>query len=217
LKIKKKIIIEKMSSTSKFAMEVSTRVLMFSGRAKDFPPWEEKYKARETIKGLGEMLVLPKGVVIPKASDELDPNDPDEAKLIELREKNKKAYSNLVCSMDTGTAAGNVAFQLVRSSKSVDYPDGHTPTSWEKLMGKYRPKTAPTLTKLHREFYAMAMSAGQNPDVFLVKLEYQRMLMEQMESKMTDDQFLMHVVNVLPTEYNVVVFLEDGSDTKRTL
>jgi hypothetical protein len=56
------------------------------------------------------MLVLPEGVVIPKASDELDPDDPDEAKLIELWEKNKKAYSSLVCSMDTSTPAGNVAF-----------------------------------------------------------------------------------------------------------
>jgi hypothetical protein len=196
-----------MLSTNKDVQEVSTRVLMFSGRAKDFPPWEEKYKARETIKGLGEMLVLPEGVAIPKASDELDPEDPDEAKWIELREKNKKAYSNLVCSMDTSTPAGNVAFQLVWSSKSVDYPDGHTPTSCDKLMGKYRPKTAPTLTKLHREFYAMVMNAGQDPDVFLVKLEYQQMLMEQLESKMTGNQFLMHVVNVLPTEYSVLVTL----------
>jgi hypothetical protein len=36
------------------------------------------------------MLVLPEGVEIPKASDELDPDDPDDAKLIELKEKNKK-------------------------------------------------------------------------------------------------------------------------------
>jgi hypothetical protein len=68
--------------------------------------------------------------------------------------------------MDTNTVAGNVAFQLVRSSKSADHPDGHTPTSWNKLMGKYRPKTAPTLTKLHCEFYAMSMNVGQDPDVF---------------------------------------------------
>jgi hypothetical protein len=88
-----------MMSTSKDVPVVSTRVLLFSGWAKDFPQWEEKYKAWEIMKGLGDMLVLPKGVEIPKASTELDPDDlddPDEAKLIELREKNKKAYSNLM-------------------------------------------------------------------------------------------------------------------------
>jgi hypothetical protein len=31
------------------------------------------------------------------------------------------------------------------------------------------------------------------------------MLMEQLESKMTDDQFSMNVVNVLPPEYSVLV------------
>jgi hypothetical protein len=98
---------------------------------------------------MGEMLVLTQGVKIPKASDELDLDDPDETKLMELREKNKKVYSNLVCSIDTDSPAGNGAFQLVCSSESVDYPDGHTPTSWMKLMGKYHHKTAPTLTNLH--------------------------------------------------------------------
>jgi hypothetical protein len=114
--------------------------------------------------------VLPAGVMIPKNSTVLDPDDPDEVKLIELREKNKKVYSNLVCSMDTNSHAGNVAFQLVHSSKREDYLDGHTPISWAKLMSKYRPKMAPNLMKLHWEFYTMAMSAGQDPNVFLVKI-----------------------------------------------
>jgi gag-polypeptide of LTR copia-type len=89
----------------------------------------------------------------------------------------------------------------------VDYLGGHTPTSWTKLMGKYRPKMAPTLMKLNCDFYAMAMNSGNDPDIYLVKMEYQWMLMEQLESKVTDDQFLLHVINVLPSESSILVTL----------
>jgi hypothetical protein len=62
-------------------------------------------------------------------------------------------------------------------SKSVDYLDGYTPTSWTKLT---------TLMKLHSDFYTMAMRSGNDPDIFLVKMECQQMLMSKIGVE--DDQ-----------------------------
>jgi gag-polypeptide of LTR copia-type len=74
-------------------------------------------------------------------------------------------------------------------------------------MDMYMPKTAASLTKLHRDFYAVLMLSGQDTNVFVVKLEYQRVLMEQLGSTMTDDQLMMHIMNSLPEDYSVLVSL----------
>jgi hypothetical protein len=51
------------------------------------------------------------------------------------------------------------------------YEDGYAGNSWTILDDKYMPKTAASLMKLNRDFYAAVMLSGQDPNVFVVKLE----------------------------------------------
>jgi gag-polypeptide of LTR copia-type len=136
--------------------------------------------------------------------------------LIKLRDLNARAFENLLCLIDTTNPLGLIAFRVVRSSKTVDYEDGHAGNSWTILDDKYMPKTAASLTKVHSDFYAAVMLSRQDLNVFVVKFEYQHVLMEQLGSTMTNDQFVMHIMNSLAGEYSVLVSLrEDRSDIKR--
>jgi hypothetical protein len=62
-----------------------------------------------------------------------------------------------------------------------------------------------TLAKLHKMFYASQLEAGARLDEWLVELERIRVLMEQMNSMMTDAQFMVHVMNNLTPDYDLVV------------
>jgi gag-polypeptide of LTR copia-type len=142
-------------------------------------------------------------VTILKSMDTLTVGKDDDR--IKLRDLNARAFENLFCLIDTSNPLRLLAFQAVRSSNTAEYEDGHAENSWTVLDYKYMPKTAASLTKLHRDFYVAVMLSGQDPNVFVVKLEYQRLLMEQLGSTMTDDQFMMHIMNSLPEEYSVLV------------
>jgi predicted deacylase len=63
----------------------------------------------------------------------------------------------------------------------------------------------PTLAKLHKMFYASQLKQGSRPDEWLVELERIRVLMAQMNSTMTDAQFMVHVMNNLMPDYDLVV------------
>jgi hypothetical protein len=51
----------------------------------------------------------------------------------------------------------------------------------------------------------MDMKEGQDPEIFITKLEYNRYRMEELGSNITNDQFKMHIINNLPSEYDVAV------------
>jgi hypothetical protein len=129
----------------------SKSVVIYNGKKKDFSSWEEKWLAKAKRKGYKEVVLgsLP----IAKNSDlmEGDTEEEKEEKL-KIRELNEFAYSDLILSMDTDKAGGKVAFNIVKRSKSKDYPDGNASTAWEGLKRKYAPKTAPSLSKLHKQF-----------------------------------------------------------------
>ena len=91
-------------------------------------------------------------------------------------------------------------FNLVRSSKSVDYEDRNIAVAFKSLKRKYSPKTAPTLAKFHKLFYSAKLKKNADPDVFITYLEDLRLNMAEMKSMMTDDQFLLHLLNNLTKE-----------------
>jgi hypothetical protein len=71
------------------------------------------------------------------------------------------------------------------------------------------------LTKLLRDFYAVVMISDQDLNIFVVKVEFQCVLMEQLGLTMMVTQCMMHIMNSLPEEYSVPVSLGEGrSDTK---
>jgi hypothetical protein len=72
-----------------------------------------------------------------------------EAKM-HIHELNKFAYSNLILSMmDMDKSGGKVAFNIVKHSKTREYPDGYAAVAWQGLNRKYVPNIAPSFSKLH--------------------------------------------------------------------
>ncbi|CAJ1937391.1 unnamed protein product [Cylindrotheca closterium] len=60
----------------------------------------------------------------------------------EISEMNIKAFSDLMISMNSDTAEGKVAFNLVAGSRDeVNYPKGNAKEAWDKLKDEYEPKT----------------------------------------------------------------------------
>jgi hypothetical protein len=101
--------------------EYKKKYSYFSGKKKDWIPWEEKYLAKSRRYGykdlrLGRLTIL-------KSSELLNPVE-DEAEL-KIWVLNEDAYSGLIRSIDTTTSAGKVAFSLVRGTKSADYDYGN--------------------------------------------------------------------------------------------
>jgi hypothetical protein len=199
-----------MSNTNNQA-EVSIKVIQFSGKREDFKPWFEKFKARGKRRGYKDHY-LKKAGDIPITTYDIDndtsTSDDEKKALQKLKEENENAFHELLLLMDTSTVEGKLAFKLVMSSKTTDYEDGHAGNSVEKLIKKFMPKTAPTLVKLHKEFYSSSitkLSPGSDPDVWMTELERIRLRMEEMGSQMSDNQFIVHVVNNLTPEYDVVV------------
>jgi hypothetical protein len=185
--------------------DTKKKYVYFSGKKKDWIPWEEKYLAKSKRYGYKDLLL---GMItIPKSSEILVAGEDDD--LIKIRELNEDAYSDLVLSIDTTTSAGKVAFSYVRGTKSADYKDGNAAVAFSRLTNKYAPKTAPSLAKTNRLFYQAKLKKQADPDIFITHLEGIRTTIGEMDSFITDKQFIMHVMNNLNKDYgNTVENLE---------
>ena len=80
--------------------------------------------------------------------------------------------------------------------------------AWDSLVDKYAPKTAPSYVKLKKQFTNSKLeSAEDDPDVWIMDLESLRVEMDQVNisSKMSDMDFIIHILMNLPEEYEVAV------------
>jgi hypothetical protein len=155
-------------------MDSAIQVVLFSGKPKDWLAWMENFLAKARRKGLKEIYLRDPTKKIPTVNElqNLDETKPADKLLIDLAKSNEDAYAEMIMSIDTTTTAGMVAFRIVASTKTTDYPDGNAPIAWARLKAKYQPDTGAELSRLTKEFYAMDMKEGQDPEVFITKLEY---------------------------------------------
>lgn len=196
-------------TTSKDQVETTIRVVLFNGNKSDWMMWDEKFLARARRRGYKDILLGRAKESVPTDEEYEFLNEDEEGDMskIKLRQLNELAYDDLILSMDTTTASGKVAFNLVRAAKSKDYQDGNAMAAYKRLKSKYAPETGPTLTKLHKAFYSSKLKRNSDPDVFITELEDIRVRMEEMSSSMTDEQFMVYVVNNLTKDYEVSVDL----------
>jgi gag-polypeptide of LTR copia-type len=166
------------------------RVILFSGKPKDWLAWMEKFLAKARRKGLKEIYLRDPTNKIPTVTEleGLDPTKVADKILIDLAKLNEDSYAELIMSIDTTTAAGLVAFRIVASTKTTDYQDGNAPIAWIQLKAKYQPDTGAELSRLTKEFYSMDMKEGQDLEVFITKLEYNQYQMEELGLKIFDKQ-----------------------------
>ena len=84
------------------------------------------------------------------------------------------------------------------------------------MIAKYAPKTAPSLLKLKKQFANSNLTKEVHPDEWITELESLRNEMNgiSLSSKMTDQDFMIHILNNLPEVYDVVL---DGMESRLML
>src|SRR5210317_239665 len=177
----------------------SVKVIEFSGKKTDCPVWLRKFKAFATTR-LFKDILLGK-VTVPDDSVTIDPSTEDGKKLLKLREKNKEAYMTLVmCCMD------NVCLGAVDAARTEKFVEGNAKLVWENLLEMFKPKTMSNKTALIKEFTNSKLTdMTRNPDTWMDELVYIRQKLRDVSVNKMDDEIVMHVLNNLPEEYNMLV------------
>ena len=181
------------------------RVIPFCGKSEEWPIWSEKFLAKAKRYGFKDLLLGK--LSIPKSDevfDEVSDEGKKKAKIIEL---NEIAYTELILSIDVKTSNGKIAFNLVKGCKSKDYVDGNAATAWERLKNKYEPISAPSMVKLEKQFRDLSLKKNQDPEVWITELEDLRVRLEEMGSNISDDQFMIHILNNLTSDYELQLAL----------
>jgi gag-polypeptide of LTR copia-type len=99
--------------------------------------------------------------------------------------------------------------QVKRISKSKEYPDGSAAIAWERLKNKVEHVSAPSMVKAEKQFRALSSKKGENPEVWITEMEDLRIRLEDMGSAISDNQFMIHVLNNLTTDYDLQRALMD--------
>jgi len=84
--------------------------------------------------------------------------------------------------------------------------NGDMAQAWKQLVAKYAPKLAPTKMELKLEFQRSHLKpADADPNEWITELEGIQMHLKDMNLDISNEDFCIHVLNNLPTEYEVQV------------
>ena len=122
-------------------------------------------------------------------------------------ELNEIAYTELILLIDVKTSSGKVAFNLIKGCKSKDYPDGNAAVAQERLKNKFEPISAPSLVKLEKQFRELSLRKGQDPEIWITDLEDLRVRLEAMGSSISENQFVIHILNNLTSDFDLQLTL----------
>jgi hypothetical protein len=118
-------------------------------------------------------------------------------------EMNEIAYTELILSIDVNTSSGKNTFNLIEGCKSKDYPDGNAAIAWERLKNKYEPISTPSLVKLEKQFRELYLKKGQDPEIWITELEDLRVRLEAIGLSISENQFMIHILNNLTSDYEL--------------
>jgi hypothetical protein len=144
---------------------------------------------------------------IHKADEKIDEVLDIGKKMARTIELNEISDTELIISIDVKASYGKIAFIIVIECKRKDLPDGNAVIAWEKLKNNYEPISSPSVVKLDKQFRYSSLKKGQDPEVWITELEDYRVSLSDMGSNISENQFMIHVLNNLPTEYDLQLAL----------
>jgi gag-polypeptide of LTR copia-type len=139
--------------------------------------------------------------------ESFDETSDEGKKMLRNAELNEVAYTERILSIHVKSSEGKVAFNFVKGCKTKEYPDGNAATTWERLMNKFEPVSAPSMVKLEKQFRALSLKKGEDPEVWITELEDLLMRLEDLGSTVSDNQFMIHVLNNLTLDYDLQLAL----------
>jgi hypothetical protein len=140
-------------------------------------------------------------VKVSRTGEDYDMESKEGKKLTIAADMNELSYTELILLIDDKTSSGKVAFNLVEGCKDEDYADGNASIAWERLKNKFEPSSAPSLVKLEKQFRQCLFKKGQDPAIWINSLEYYQMIIEELGSSISDNQFILHVFNNMTDYY----------------
>ena len=117
------------------------------------------------------------------------------------------AYVEMILAIEGSTSHAQVAFILVRTSKTDNYPDGSANIAWTKLVRKFEAKTKPSLLKLKKIFLASKLNRKtDDPDYWITMLDDIRVKIKDINNKgIDDDDFIGKIILSVSKEYEFIV------------
>jgi hypothetical protein len=181
------------------------RVILFYGKVDEWLIWSERFLANSKRVGFKDLLLGK--FSIPTVDGKFDEGTESGKKKSITIEMNEIAYTKLILSVDVKTTSGKVDFNLIKGCKSKDYPDGNAAIVWESLKNKYEPISAPSLVKLEKQFRELSLKKGQDPEIWITELEDLRVRLEAMGLSISENQFIIHILNNLTSDYELQLAL----------
>jgi gag-polypeptide of LTR copia-type/Zinc knuckle len=181
------------------------RVIPFCGKVDAWPIWSEKFLAKSKRYGFKDLLL--EKLLILKVVEEYDEVSDIGKKMSRAIELNEIDYTELILPIDVKTSNGKIAFNIVKGCRSKDYPDGNAAVAWEKLKDKYEPVSAPSMVKLDKQFRELSLKKSQDPEVWITELEDICVRLDDMGSSISENQFMIHVLNNLTSDYDLQLAL----------
>jgi hypothetical protein len=146
-------------------VEQSIKVVMFHGKPPNWIVWKEKWGAVAFKKGYSFIfsasdaeLYLPKDGEDNLYTISTDANG-DEVHTAVFTAKdvkqwiacNTQVFADLIMSMDCSTP-GQADFDIVRSTKTAEYPNGKSRLAMQHLTGKFSATTSFALSSLYKKY-----------------------------------------------------------------
>jgi gag-polypeptide of LTR copia-type/Zinc knuckle len=103
---------------------------------------------------------------------------------------------------DVKASNGKIAFNLIKGYKSKHYPDRNAAIAWERLKNKNEPISAPSMIKSEEQFQGLSLKTDHHSELWITELEDLCVRLEDMDSSVSDNQFMIHVLSNLTSEYD---------------
>jgi hypothetical protein len=109
-----------------------------------------------------------------------------------------------------------VAFNLVKGYKKKVYAGEKASMAWERLKNKCELSSSASLVKLEKQFRQCSLKKGQDPDIWITELEDYRMRLEELGSSISDNQFILNILNNMTDDYDLQLAMMEKQVTDKS-
>jgi hypothetical protein len=166
-----------------------------------------RHALRTGAKRSGIKYVLLGKVLIPMSSELFDEKTDEGKRMLRIIDLNEMAFTDLVLSIDVSISSNEIAFGIVKRFKAKDNEDGHAGLDCENLKKKYDPIYAPSFVKTERLFRKCKLAKDEDPKTLITIFGGLRLKLEVICLFMTDDKFMIQILNSSMNEYKLQMLL----------
>ena len=118
-----------------------------------------------------------------------------------IKKANSIGYAELVSAVFDETSFG-----IVEESRTKFFPDGDCAMAWKNLKEMFEPSTASSKVMLKKEFAQSRLTnPDKDPEEWITELELLRQRLKALKVTIDDEDFVLHIINNLPKEYDSLI------------